>query len=200
MVSETTLIKTAAPVDAKDAQLIKSEQRDFSELAMSEVGRTLNTTKTVLGDSIDVGSRVIGQTLAKVGGAVKGSKNKNVNDIFKSLLGAGFGLSFFKDMLGIPKLLSNKGDNEKQSPMLIKGAKWLVGGSMAMALLKGVMGGAGLSLPMFIFGLIAFTVTHGLSSTYENPNSLFSKVSSGFGLRDKLVEAMDSLKISKFLS
>jgi hypothetical protein len=200
MASETTLTKYQAPADAKDAQLVVTGERDASELAMSKVGKTLTTTKSVIGDSLDVGSRVLGQTLAKAGGAVKGSKNKNVNDIAKSLLGAGFGLSFFKDMLGIPKMLSNPELREKQSPMIIKGAKWLLGGSMAMGLLKGVMGGAGLSMPMFVFGLVAFVFTHGLSSTYENPNSLFSKLTSGFGLRDKLIDAMDSVKIGKFFS
>lgn len=176
-----------------------SKHRDSSELELSSVGRTLSAAKELVGNSADVGSRVVGQALAKVGGSIKGNKSKTLRDITQTLFGAGFGLSLFKNLLNIPKMLSDPATKEKQSPMLIKGANWLIGGSLAITLLRGVLGGAALSLPMFIAGLVGFIITYGLSTSYESKDSAFGKIASAFGLRDKLHDALDSLKIGNIL-
>ncbi|MDD9897438.1 MAG: hypothetical protein OXU45_00410 [Candidatus Melainabacteria bacterium] len=206
MANETTLIKGPAPAEAKEvsARVVDGKEKndliESRDLELSAVGKGLNTASGALSNSVDVGSRVVGKALASATGSLKKTESKTIKDVLKALLGAGLGLSFFKEMLGIPKALSDPETQEKQSPLLIKGTKWVVGGSLALGLLKGVMTGTGLSMPLLMFGLLTFAGTHALSSSYENPNSIFGKVTSGLGLRDKLIEALDTLKFSKFLS
>ncbi len=174
---------------------------DPRDLGKSHVSKALTVAKNITGESIAGGTHAMAATINKVVDTVKASsQHRNLRDLIIALAGGTFGLGFIKNILGIPKLISDPKYAEKQSPLLISGAKWVAGGTMAFGLLRGLMGGAGLSGAGMATGLLAFIVPYALSSLYENENSIFSKLTSTIGLREKIVDLMDSLKFSNILS
>ena len=123
-----------------------------------------------------------------------GNVNPNVKNISFSVVGGIFGLNANKKLLDLPKILTNKEKRAKGAPLILDAAKLLTGGALATGIIRGVLGGAGLSGTSIVLGIGIFTALNALTSTYENPDSFFGRIAQLFGLRDKSVSLMDTVK------
>lgn len=122
-------------------------------------------------------------------------QNKNVRGIVLGVLGSIFGLSSIKGILGIPKTLSQKGAEDKQAPMLIKAAQWIAGGSIALGSFRALTGGGLMSNPALITGIIIFLGIKTIISSYENDHSLPAKLLEMIGLRDKVKDIANDMRM-----
>lgn len=125
----------------------------------------------------------------------KSGINPNIRNISFSVVGSLFGLSALKKVLELPKILTDKQTRDKSSPLILQGAKLLTGSALTLGLFKTVLGGTGLSPVAIGSGLALFTALNALSSLYENPNGVPSKLAKLFGLREKTVSLMDTAKL-----
>jgi hypothetical protein len=164
--------------------------------SVSPVGKVLNTAKDLTGDAIQTSTSVFSSSLGKLKDiATKGEFNGNIKDLLLTFIGGVFGLKTISSLLGAPKYFSDTANKEKHSPVILSAGKLISGAALAYGLLTRVMGGVGLSSGGMLIGMAIFAGLQFFTSLYEDKNSIAGKILDAVGLRDKLVDGLDYLKI-----
>jgi hypothetical protein len=203
---------TVANADKKDSIGTNSRQisrnglaklhqvSDSSDLRDTTVAKGLQLAQTGLQASFDSGTKALSAGSKCMIDAIKQSGNKKgLKSIILGAVASVFGVKTLQGLLGAPKRLSEK-NQENKAPALLAAGKWIAGGSLALGAIKAFTSGVGLTNPALVIGLIAFTVLSLLVSTYENENSPISKVLNILGLRDKVKSLTDDIQTDKLIS
>jgi hypothetical protein len=183
------------------AQLHSATMPDADSLKNTALSKGFALAKDGLASSLESSLKILsGGSNGLIDFAKKTSDNKNIRSMILASVGSLFGLGFFKDILKVPKLLTDKNPNDKQAPMLLKASKWIAGGALSYGALRALLSGAGMANPTILVGVVAFLALQGTINFYENENSIFSKFLKILGIRDDLKTAIDDFKSDKLTS
>ncbi len=177
------------------------EQISMNDLRDTAVAKGFNLASNGIQQSLSSGLNALSTASGGLINIAKNNaNNNNLKSILFGILGSIFGLSSLKGILGIPSLLKSKDSEDKQAPILIKGAQWVAGGAIALGVFRGLAGGAIISNPALMIGIASFLVLRGIISAYENEHSPISKLLEMLGIREQVKELTNTAKLDELVS
>ena len=182
-------------------RLHQSTEAEALDLRDTKVSKGINAVSDMITSSLNSSVSILSTGSKGLIDAVKqGSKKNGLRSALLAGLGTIFALKTFKGLLEFPKRLTDKENQGQYAPLLLSGAKWVAGGTLALGAIRAFTSGNGISNPTIITGLIAFAGLSLITSAYENENSAISKILTMLGLRDKVKSLTNDLQTDQLIT